>query len=387
MSHAHPVSMGMPMKILLSFCLPILSLILAACNGAGVSREIWFTQRDPAGHKIVALNPITQQQRTVIRLKPGEFLADTGLSPSGEKILYISYPAKSPEAWLANSDGTDPTPIALDFEEKGFVWLDNDRILFAGLKADWTAYPDDPYQWKLYDLRSRELRPLIWKGLQIPAPDHWSRSHYQVYALRIPEESIIEEKVIVFYGHIEVQNDIVRVMMDVQVDPAQLPQGLGPPGSATADGRLIAFSGRGGVNNNDLFLASDYGRSVRQLTNFQTDYGVSGIGWHLAVSPNGKWVIFELGLGLPRSPNLPTGGQDALVSTDGKVLKLLRESNGGIYGHFVWSADSRYVAVSVVPLGADPNKSSGEIHLIDVETGEIKQLTSDGWSKEVFDWR
>jgi hypothetical protein len=376
------------MKILVCSCLLTLSLILflSACTGTEGSTEIWFTQRDPEGHKIVALNPATRLQRTIVRLKPGEFLADASLSPDGRKILYVSYRAQNPEVWLANSDGSNPTRVGLDFEEKGFVWLDNDRILFTGLKINWTAYPDDPFQWKVYDLRSRQVQPLIWKGLTIPPPDHLSRSHYQVYIRRIPEASLVEETSVVFYGHIEIENDVVQVIMDVQVDPLQLPRGLGSPGSATADGRIIVFHGRGGINNNDVFVASDYGHSVRQLTSFRESYGVSGIG-QLAISPNGKWVIFQGSLGLPHTPNLPTGGQIVLVSTDGKTLKFLREDKGGIYGRLVWSADSRYVAICVVPQGADPNNSSGEIHLIDIETGEIKQLTSDGWSKEVFDWR
>ncbi len=375
------------MKRLLQCCLLILSVILSACAGTAVSGEIFFIRRELTSHEIVALNPANRQERVIIRLSnPGVFLADAGLSLDGKKVLYITNRDNSQEAWLTNSDGSKPMRVSLDFREEGFVWLDNNRIVFAGLKDEGYVSAEDAYQWKLYDLRSRELRPLIWKGLKISAPGHWSRSNYRVYIPRIPEESLVEEKVIVFYGHIEVENDVVRVVMDEQVDPAQLPRGLGSPGSATTDGRLIAFSGRGGVNNNDVFLASNYGRTVQQLTNFQKNYGVSGIG-KLAISPNGRWVIFQLVLGLPRSPNLPTGGQDALVSTDGKVLKFLRGNQGGIYGNFVWSADSRYVAAGLVPQGADPNKASGEIHLIDVETGEVKQLTSDGWSKDVFDWR
>lgn len=128
-------------------CVFILGLILSACDRIGSSAEIWYTWRGPGGNEIRALNPTTNQVRVIIHLNRGEFLDDASLSPDGRKILYIAYPDpnKRPDAWLMNSDGSNPVQVPLNFEEKGFVWLDNKRILFAGLKDDWTAYPDDPF--------------------------------------------------------------------------------------------------------------------------------------------------------------------------------------------------------------------------------------------------
>ncbi len=57
-----------------------------------------------------------------------------------------------------------------------------------------------------------------------------------------------------------------------------------------------------------------------------------------------------------------------------------------LLGQFVWSPDSKHVAAGLVPRGGsadDPKK----LHVINVETKEIKQLIFDEGQQEAFDWR
>lgn len=103
----------------------------------------------------------------------------------------------------------------------------------------------------------------------------------------------------------------------------------------------------------------------------------------LAISPDGRWVIFSISLGLPRVPNTPIGGQVALVSAEGKTLKFSRELHDAEQGLSAWSPDSRRVAVSIPTRNADNEFIGFPVQVIDVETGQIEQVTESGGSASV----
>ncbi len=374
------------MKLWLSGWVLLLGMCLGGRTAKAETAKVWYIALQPKT-EIDTLDPTTGQKQVIIRSDIP--INDAGLSSDGKRIAYVTIlPGTTTltekgaySVWVANADGSNLFRLPADFTQANFVWLNNEQIAIATLRDDYVTRANyDFFQWELFDIPSHELTALITNGAIVPpyALNH-ADSHVQVFQ---PDS----QKAVIRFVDWQIQNSTLEQRVRFQVDPAQTPRYVGGYNfiSATFDGAKIAFSGLGGKNNMDIFVATDQGRSVRQLTNFQQDYGLSS-GGDLAISPNGRWVIFSMNLGLPRTSDLKTDAEIMLADTDGTTPKFLRSGWGGNYGKFVWASDSRHVAVCSDTL--DPKQTTPEIYVIDVDTGQIKQLTSDGWSKEVFDWR
>ncbi|MBI5030529.1 MAG: hypothetical protein HZB51_08375 [Chloroflexi bacterium] len=161
-------------------------------------------------------------------------------------------------------------------------------------------------------------------------------------------------------------------------------KGLGCPGW-TPDGQHLVMPVRTNLFNAELYFISDRGRSVKQITHFDGLYRSTPFPYRVSLSPNSQWAIGWTILNSPLKANLPEGPQLLLISTDGQIVKYLGDFGGTVI--FPWSPDSRFVAASLIGPDSDPQTRAREINIIDVQTKEIKQITFDGSTKDVFDWR
>lgn len=333
--------------------------------------DIWYVSYDGDTHtyEINSINPVTRGSLAIIRTQQNEALIWPSLSPDGAKLAYIT-----DGVWVANSDGTNRRRISDDQKDEDYFWLDNDSLVILRV----TAPNQLPYQgeWSLYDLSARQQRPLSTEGERlIYCPIERSKA--------LAGKSPFDEENNLL-GHWQISDNVIKKVMDVNIRRDQLSsRGLGCP-SWTPDGQKVAIAVETPSFSEEIFLISDHGQSVKQLTHFEKSYMASP--FHLLeLSPDGRWVIAQGTFDSPRVPNMPEGFQIVLINTENQQAEFLGERH--LEGNFAWSPDSRYVAVSLSPRGTDPESTLGEVHIVDVLTKGIKQLTFDGRLKRVFDWR
>ena len=148
----------------------------------------------------------------------------------------------------------------------------------------------------------------------------------------------------------------------------------------TPDGQQVAFtSGIPGQSlSGEVFVVDINGEDFTQLTNFsQQEENIypALLQW----SPDGEW----LALVLATSP----ADELAILKSDGSTLKrlgvewlTLAESNL----HPVWSPDSRQIAFLSNQLTDD---GQWQIYAVDIETGDVFQLTDTPGRKTWLDWK
>lgn len=150
------------------------------------------------------------------------------------------------------------------------------------------------------------------------------------------------------------------------------------PGDALGKARFVAVQDPGIQENTNLFLYSDEGKTVHQLT---TDGMVK---YDLALSPDGQWLAFMVRPKLKPARkdvvvmNLETGNTRNLTIDFPSQLEVVeqREAGGGanifMNGYPSFTPDSERVIFACRPL-------NGPSHLYEVPVagGEIKRLTED----------
>ncbi len=358
----------------------ILLLLNVSCVPQQIPGEIWYENgvsvvvpdkgKSFDHMEIDAINPSTSQRRVVIRTQKDEVVIWPSFSPNGERLAYIT-----DGIWVANADGANRRRVSDDQRDEDYFWLDNDSLVILRV----TAPNQLPYEgeWSVYDLSTRQRRPLSTEGERlIYCPIQRSKA----LAGKSPFDE--EDNPL---GHWEISDNTIKKVMDVNIRRDQLSsRGLGCP-SWTPDGQKVAIAVETPSFSDEIFLISDHGQSVKQLTHFEKGYMSSPFHFGVAVSPDGRWVIAQGTFDSPRAPNMPEGFQIVLINTENQQVDFLGERH--VEGNFVWSPDSRYVAVSLGPKGSDPENTEGEVHVIDVQTKQIKQLTFDGGLKQVYDWR
>ncbi len=360
----------------------ILSLFVVTCSSPANHSQIWYIEDAPNAPgepeglhgEIRTINAFTHEERVVIQGTPNYSIEKAGLAPDGQKIAYLRSGGGGGRAvWIANADGSNVIQVTRGFSQTEFVWLDNRRLVIAG--ADDGSTPAEQGQWLLYDLSIRQLRSLVpEREIVLGCPPRragFEANHFMLDS-RMPS-----------FGHLELRGESLLLVTDIQVRGASY-HGLCE--ASLSAGLLVAFDGDSGPQNGEVFLASRGRESVQQLTRFIDNYGQSSMN-SITLSPDGRWVVFCAYLSSPHTPNLPQGLQVGLASAEGREVNLLKETFNGLWEPPVWSSDSRYAAVSFVPVTVDREKAGTEIYVIEAETNKISQVTSDGRSKLVFDWR
>lgn len=136
--------------------------------------------------------------------------------------------------------------------------------------------------------------------------------------------------------------------------------------SFSPDGSQIAYASAGddGVNW-DIWLKIIGQTEARQLT---TDSAAEG---YPAWSPDGNWIAFlRYFSGVTRGPPFNAAGVIQVVSPLGGESRRISEFPAR--SQLSWSVDGRWLAAAKAGAGAEP---PGGIHLISVETGEVRPLT------------
>lgn len=356
------------------FCRSGLSLLLlvlaSACAVDADGSEIWYVNNL---REIRTINPTTLRQRVVIPQNVDALITNPGLSPDGGKIAYIGPGGgNGSSVWLADSDGSNNRRISQAFAHVSYVWLNDHSLVIMGSGVPYLR-PDEG-QVVLYDVSAQTTRPLVLPDKLALCgsprrPDRvtsWSDRYPALGRLQVRDGSLIE---------------IPDVTINV---PESIKWRFGRAClSWSADAQKIVILGYGESDNLDLFATTDGGRTVKRLTNFAENYEQTST-QPFDISPDGKWVIFDVEVYRPADPNLFSGEQIALVATNGGGPEFLMGTS--LRGYFAWSPSGKYVAAGLVPRGSKPDYPA-ELHVINVATKEIKQLIFGQGQQEVFDWR
>lgn len=150
--------------------------------------------------------------------------------------------------------------------------------------------------------------------------------------------------------------------------------------SFSGDGRTIYYAserdGEWGIwksslaNKDDKYMSLAYKFEEERVT----DPGQTC--FQPAVSPDGKWLAY-----------LRDRADIVIRSTGGGKEKVLLQGVNYSYSDgdqsFEWSPDSRYILCNYI---ADGGWNNSDVAIIDVESGEIRNLTRSGYSDGTFHW-
>lgn len=363
----------------------LLILFLISCLASEKAKQIWYLGDEylgpEKGHlsKIMTINPLTGQQRIVIQSKPGEGIDRAKLSPDGEHIAFTTgnIVDETSRLWFAKADGSDLRQLTEARYQISFYWLNNHN-LFAVTINDRNE-PPEHYQQSLYDVSTRQWQTislvdnnpyLCGPMLSKDGEDHliiWNGSSFTLARQRIIGANITMSPIQSFFNSANPSLESCSYNLSNQ-------------GKFVVSVRFA----NGPPSVHDLFLVQENNDQVKQVTDFSKDFGETKI-TDIAISPDSNWIVFNIWLSSPRSPTLPIGYHIALIEMNGGSLTFLNPLPPR--GKYIWAPDSRFVSTSFVPLGANPDIAGGEIHLIDVKTSAITQLTFNGGTNEIVGWR
>ena len=157
---------------------------------------------------------------------------------------------------------------------------------------------------------------------------------------------------------------------DLQVTPLAVSLGDQFTPTFSPDGRQVAFTWNGeGQDNFDIYLklVSSSSRALRLTTNKDVDYSPA---W----SPDGEWIAFCRG-------SDTRGGAVWMVPALGGAERKVVDLNalGSPWNRaLAWSRDSKNLVVSVELAG----QSKKGLHLVNVDTGAVSQMTTPAASEE-----
>lgn len=360
----------------------VVLIALVGCAQKASTPEIWYIWRGVSNAEIRALNPITNQQRLIAQSEAEGNILGADLSPSGKHLAYLKdSPIRGASVWIAERDGFNQIQITEKVESAWYLWLDDNSLLLSS--GEWIHGPSlPPLEFYVYNTSKQKTTPIIIAGNQRDlfrcALNKFS-SHPEIIALSNNSQPAL--------GHLELIKDgTIKIVSDFAIDLSEFPELIDADClSWTPDGKTIAFQGTTVLlKHEDLFLASNQGRSVVRLTDFGKNFEQATFSTY-AISPDGQWVVAIASLNPRPVFGFPYARTLVLIKTNTKKVEFMGLSDISGPDRLVWSPDSRYVAITA-PKVFD-RMSDNQIYLIDVEKKEIRQLTNDSGQKEVFDWR
>lgn len=362
------------LKILGVASLAAVMLMLESCIGPKNTEAIWYSKYLPGDQlvEIDTIDPSTNQSQVILTAEKSRPIGHITLSPEMTRIAFNASIGNKDSVWLSDLDGSHQKKVSNDYIEMEYFWLDDQKLIFFG-----TNNPEKrPYDgdWTLYDSRMDTSTPLMPQERRVicPFPTQKGLSEWVPF----PGNGAI-------LGTWQVKGNTIAPVGKVAVENGLLDTtGLGCP-SWSLDGNQIVIAANSPSQHIEMFFITDGGKTLTQLTHFGEMYQSSGFPEPLALSPDGHWVIAQVNLNIPTKNNIPEGQQIILVDTHSKQLYYLGEWYRN--GNFIWSPDSKKVAVSLFPKNAKP-EDRPEIHVIDTTTMDVRQLTFDRSTKEVFDW-
>lgn len=143
--------------------------------------------------------------------------------------------------------------------------------------------------------------------------------------------------------------------------------------SWSPDGRKLVVGGYNPVNyTGAIYSVSADGTALRKITRGPYDQSPK---W----SPDGKWIVFLRFVEESGQWHLH------LVRPDGSGLRRLTQGSSNILGPS-WSPDSRHIAYLVWEVDANFVTVSGNVHVIDIGTGKVHQVTRESGLNESPCW-
>lgn len=275
-------------------------------------------------------------------------------SPDRTQIAFTVIKASNQSSiWIANSDGTIPKQVSKEFDYVSAVWL-NDNVLLTRVITDNNSLPPayDEYTNYILDLQNDTMREYS-KGPQdvvpIPPGNRW----------------------LAWNGHLGL------VLYDLNSNAWTLSPGLLPIGpyafDASPTGNTIMVCQH---SMSDGVLPGLYAATLEQNGAGEPTlvYPVEkGMCVYVRWSPDGKRVAF-------------LDSQNTLYLLDTTSFSLLRSLEIGplVETSFIWSPDSKFVAVS--RHYGEPGAGPKEIARVDIETGEVIRLTDNTSVEILTDW-
>ncbi len=157
-----------------------------------------------------------------------------------------------------------------------------------------------------------------------------------------------------------------KTKLSPDLNPVPLSVALGDQFSPTfsPDGRRVAFAWKGERPDNFHIYVKLVGSSSAPLRLTTSE----GVDYSPAWSPDGRWIAFCRGTDMP-------GGAIMAVPASGGAERKIIDLNmiASPWSHSIdWSADSKYLVVADRLAG----KNEKGLYLVDVETGENRQITA-----------
>ena len=317
----------------------------------GAPRELIESVQDadwmPDGNRLLVVRDLGDTYR--LEILPGEALYETTgwisharVSPSGDLVAFLDHPFRGADngvVALQPSTGKQPKKVLTgDFASvQGLAWRPDGReIWFTGARAGWNS----------------ELRAVTPEGKER-------------VVFRIPGRLLIHD--LSAHGQVLLTSESVRVGTmfgpaqegddrDLSVFDSSLGMGL----SGNGDAVLIAEQGETtGAAGGVIYLRKSDGSPAVRL----------GDGFLASLSPDQRWVS-TLDVRSPTSITvLPTGpGRSERIGTG-----AIQPTGLG------WFPDSRRITFT----GADEG-GRRRVYVVDVDTGELKTLTSEGFGGPMF---
>jgi Tol biopolymer transport system component len=359
----------------------VVLIALVGCGERTSGPKIWYVWRNVSSAEIRVLDPISNQQRVIVRSERGEDILGADLSPDGQYIAYgINASKGGTSIWLVDARGSSPKQITQGAESVWSSWLDRNSLIVSS--GDWIPGPTlPPLDFYIYDISMRRIMPVVVSGSQ--------RDLFRCAMNKFsdhPERVALSDNSRPALGHLELKDGTIKIVTDSTIDLSEFPELIDADClSWTPDGKRIVLQGTTVLlKREDLFLASNQGRAVVRLTDFGKDFEQATFSTY-AISPDGQWVVAIASLNPRPVFGFPYAATLVLVKTDTKKVTFMGLPDILGPDRLVWSPDSRYVAITA-PKVFD-RMSDNQIYVIDIEKKEIRQLANDSGQKEVFDWR
>lgn len=280
-------------------------------------------------------------------------------SPDGRSFVYKRYG----KLWLSNRTGEIHREIVT--EANDFWWINATVLRYCQQNGDSTFC-------FLFDIESETVEP-------IQTDNYWifSVSPDTMKAF-VQEYQIIEE---------EIQPQTVQFILDIETGQRIFEHETGEGFWTevprwTPNGQKVAFTASipEQTSRGEVFVVNINGENLTQLTHFSEEEGIFIYPALLQWSPDGEWLALVI--------TTVEANELAILKSDGSILKrldiewlTLGQSNLAP----VWSPDSKRIAFLSNQINID--NSNWQIYAVDIETGEISQLTSTSGNKTWLDWK
>lgn len=372
-----------------TFCIVVVAVLNCACQSTNPRTQIWYVKNIHLETElryldsIEAIDPDNGQEYVVVQEQPGQAIPYAVFSPDGR---HIAYGAGSDTAGtrdiVADSDGSNPREVSSANDSFGSVpyWLSPSTLLMVDAKRR----PDNTLEYRsfIYDIARKESQKMDFI-------DNNESTNFCGPIVSLEGDDprwLIWDQTSIGTKALMVDKGIARIVEDTKYHFPGFESFFGAYCSDRfSRNRQFAFSGGVGIDARkiqNIFVAREDNKTIGRLTSFERDYG-KATATSMAISPDGRWVIFSVSFLNPKGQGLADGNYVALLNTEDKSMSILSKTwNKGI---FAWSPDSKYVAADLYPPG--DLDTEAEIFVIDIQTRKMKQVTFDGIDKELIAWR